>query len=815
MGIINSIKSGIRKFGAKAAEAAEPEAAPVIEAAEKAEEAKEEEAKAAKEEKKAAKAESKYYQSAKNALGRGVSAAGSAAKEKAKGILGGFVFDPREPLDWFILFALLLHVMDFFSFRYMPGSTERMFLYLVLALAGLLVFKAIDVRSRFFWMTVLWFGSIFLVVVTNWIQGQLKNVPAVPIFIMGFTNIVFLPLFLYFAILFYKDSTPWADKWKIAFVVLIVFFAIMSVPANEFQTVKETISPEQIAGLSGIWQQMKDGANGAVKVVTNLPTIAGTTYQKLLTTATGGYQDQYLGKVEQNKDLPLGVNIENVKASSPIFYSGEPVIVFATITARTLDEPVTIIPKCSANNDEYLGTIPLGTFNGQKIKNFTIYTFESQPIECDIDLPKGSQRIDIYADYNFRTLAYHKMYFIDADRMRSLERQKIDPFTQYKITDRNPITTYTNGPVEIGMDFGGAIRSIGSMQPLPTLGITITNRWLGKFTKINQLIIYVPDGFSADPARCTDFEDFRPTTEDINYQKGYKAYSLRTDRINNLLENLQTGSLTYRTFRCGLQIDNTAQVLGTSPISTLYFKATASYRYTITQAVSVNIQQGFEEAQYPPSSEAEKPFAYTPQQSVVDAIVTNYNSTIANLPGGEDHHRLVAAVVAAESGGNPNAVSPTNAKGLMQFIGSTAIQYGLCSEQGCDVWDDRLIPDRALNAGSRYLIDLKAMFSSMDIINQEKHAIASYNGGEGLIKLAVKKTGRLNPGWDETAAQLTEELLSSTRTYADGRCWSKTTNTADSSKCWTPESRARKIDAIKKYVDAVLSYKKAFEGKIK
>lgn len=95
---------------------------------------------------------------------------------------------------------------------------------------------------------------------------------------------------------------------------------------------------------------------------------------------------------------------------------------------------------------------------------------------------------------------------------------------------------------------------------------------------------------------------------------------------------------------------------------------------------------------------------------------------------------LVKAVMAAESGFNPSAISPKSAMGLMQVIGPTAARYGVTEAQ-------LMTPERNIYAGVRYLADLSRMFKG-----RPELIIAAYNAGEG----AVYKYNRQIPPYKET-----------------------------------------------------------------
>lgn len=112
-------------------------------------------------------------------------------------------------------------------------------------------------------------------------------------------------------------------------------------------------------------------------------------------------------------------------------------------------------------------------------------------------------------------------------------------------------------------------------------------------------------------------------------------------------------------------------------------------------------------------------FARNPSQ--FDPLIDSYSSQY-----GVDKS-LVKAVIQAESGYNPNAVSPKGAQGLMQLMPKTA--------QGLKVADS-LNPSDNIRGGVRYLRFLLDTFKG-----SEELALAAYNAGMG----AVAKYGGIPP----------------------------------------------------------------------
>lgn len=116
--------------------------------------------------------------------------------------------------------------------------------------------------------------------------------------------------------------------------------------------------------------------------------------------------------------------------------------------------------------------------------------------------------------------------------------------------------------------------------------------------------------------------------------------------------------------------------------------------------------------------------------------------------------RLVEAVVRVESGGNPRAVSPKGALGLMQLMPARATMLGVA-----DVFD----PRANLDGGVRHLRDLLARYAG-----NVRLALAAYNAGEE----AVRRFGGIPP-YRETQEYVRKVLslyagATSPRTLASG-----------------------------------------------
>ena len=114
----------------------------------------------------------------------------------------------------------------------------------------------------------------------------------------------------------------------------------------------------------------------------------------------------------------------------------------------------------------------------------------------------------------------------------------------------------------------------------------------------------------------------------------------------------------------------------------------------------------------------------------------------ANLPKG-----LIAATVAVESSGNPNAVSPKGAVGAMQLMPDTAKQYGVT---------DRTNFGQSIVGGAAYYRDLFAHYKNDLPTEQLRKSLAAYNWGQGNVDKDVKEYGA---DWEKHIPKETENQI--------------------------------------------------------
>ena len=112
-----------------------------------------------------------------------------------------------------------------------------------------------------------------------------------------------------------------------------------------------------------------------------------------------------------------------------------------------------------------------------------------------------------------------------------------------------------------------------------------------------------------------------------------------------------------------------------------------------------------------------KPIVKAPYRELVEAAAARYKVDAD----------LITSVIAVESNFDPKALSPKNARGLMQLLPETAERLGVQN-----IYD----PQENIDAGTRYLRELLQMYN-----NDLALALAAYNAGPER----VQQYGRVPP----------------------------------------------------------------------
>lgn len=135
---------------------------------------------------------------------------------------------------------------------------------------------------------------------------------------------------------------------------------------------------------------------------------------------------------------------------------------------------------------------------------------------------------------------------------------------------------------------------------------------------------------------------------------------------------------------------------------------------------------------------------------------SQYNDMIAAKL--EERHMPADLIYLAmiESEFNPKATSPVKAKGLWQFMATTARQFGLIVRGKTD---ERTNPEKATDAALTYLNDLHTRFGSWLL------AAAAYNSGGGTVSKALLEVTGKTTGTDSDFFKILPRLPKETQDY--------------------------------------------------
>ncbi len=405
------------------------------------------------------------------------------------------------------------------------------------------------------------------------------------------TAVSILPVWFFYIAIWEKRrlEMPW---WRTAIVFITAAILIFSVAAESMDFVYAD-APE-----INRFKELKDKA---IKAPQNAGKYLTNQITRQLEFATGGY---YEGQVEKQENEPLGVYIKDIEAADKEFYEDERISVWATLEAKTLDneQPVNVVLSCEAyESDEeddkkgegIEGTVTPDYFKEEE-KNFMIDALEEEDIKCEFEpdsLKEGTQKIKIFAGFNFLTKAYLKTYFVTNDRLRAMRREEIDVFDFYRIKDKNPVAKFTNGPVKLGIETKEPPIGISSeydTKPMIGVMLDINPGWKGKIKEIKELILYIPDSMELDTDSCDPSGTFGISDE--SEYEGYSAYKLQ-DWVKKKKELIDIEE--PKSFRCRLNIaaDKVSKVLGDSPFATKYFRVSADYIFETEKSASVTVRE--------------------------------------------------------------------------------------------------------------------------------------------------------------------------------------------------------------------------------
>jgi len=437
---------------------------------------------------------------------------------------------------------------------------------------------------------------------------------------LDFTNKLLFPIWFFYFFTFIREST-WKSRWKIFIMVCYFSYFGFHIWSASGQLLAQTDPAQRQAAIDAPGKSFK-----------NLKSLINTWFSDRI-------QYAVTGKVEKNKQEPLGVYIEQLRSAQPFYYEGEDIVLWGLLKARTLDDPVGIKLSCYIKD----GTNKIQATKIDPEKSFVVFTQEQQDFACMFKSntlkDATSKIIAVQAEFNFETLAYVKAYFMDMERLRAMTREKQDPFVEYNIKDKNPQSVATNGPAKITLGTTTSLIGVSdSYVAYPRLTVNFQNNdgWLGKITNIKELVLLMPKGAeiiapefdcnlpfqaytednckmnscnilifgncSADcngysgnarascQARCTEKQTtcHKECTYLFNEEgQQYTGYNLViSDKLKISIDEAER----FKFFTCKINL-KPEEILEKTPLTTKSFRVKARYDYIVEKTISAEIRK--------------------------------------------------------------------------------------------------------------------------------------------------------------------------------------------------------------------------------
>lgn len=331
------------------------------------------------------------------------------------------------------------------------------------------------------------------------------------------------------------------------------------------------------------------------------------------------YQEEfYTGEIDHNAKQDLGVEIDKIEFGRGELYADEPIDLWATLVVNQLEtatgsqETITVNTSCIVDKHDLEKKKSADVVRPD---SFVAVESDEMPIDCMFRsnfFSPGTANIYLGAQFNFMTQAYQKVYFINKDTSLALRREGLDPLDNYGITDKDPKTIYTNGPVNIGMQFRQSPVPIDTSEvasyDIHMLGITVTNQWDGKLLKIKSFEFTLPAGMKLSETKTPSTSGEVSSPYECSGFKFSCAAGENDATVCTLIDPSKITEIeSYKTFRCPVELANKDRILGESPISILYFRANVEYDYEIEKYTTLRIKESPEMAKIRSETKATKP----------------------------------------------------------------------------------------------------------------------------------------------------------------------------------------------------------------
>ncbi len=572
-----------------------------------------------------------------SSLGSGMGAAAGATQGAVQGFTRGVGQAVGRHMKFpfltiYLIFALLIHIADimFFNFAFVPG---RIMIHAGFAFLTFFFFMVGSSQrppklELFVKVAVVFAVNMavpaLLNMLTEIIFPQLQGQQSLLIAFGGVLSVWFLPIWMYYGLFFqeYLEETFFPRLLGIMIIFILLFFAPLYglYRGGYLETyIDDGAGEEQKSMARAYWQLIQEMWVKAPELKDSLVEGAQTKGQQFWNKTLHPDVDT---RVENSQGQDVGVYMENIDLVGGEPYTHHPLILRSVIRAKTFDKDIDMTLVCSAQKTYVETGKKNKVYSGQVDDPYVrVSSMQSRPFVCEFPehtFDKGGHRVYFNASFDFATSAIIKRYVMDKARFYSMKSQDIDIFENYEISDRNPQSIYTPGPIILG---------IKTLDPFILLSSNQTERirlqvqlkkeygWEGNLQSLQNLYIFVPDGFTMEKDVSNRNKQFSCTHQVEAVEEytdicqcglgaicipdceNYNIYRVNTSGLmvpKEDEEDMKTVKYVLPEdifIGCWLEADRSTRILGNNPLDMVSFKTYAEYRFTVKEEKYVNMKK--------------------------------------------------------------------------------------------------------------------------------------------------------------------------------------------------------------------------------
>ena len=359
---------------------------------------------------------------------------------------------------------------------------------------------------------------------------------------------------LYVALQYKGGKSATLSMWWITFwiIVLLLYFIVVVNPDMTTASLKGNT----LVGVKYVFTQTKDIFSKTGKTITDA-------VNKAIAQATGTYNPS-------TEESRVGIYVEDVKGIESRYTNMSNVYVEARIKAENVKELIDVNTIC------YIDGIGAGIVSPTMIYN--VSDNYDTLIGCNFGkLNPGVYEVKVRANFQFETTSDIKYTFVNSG-MKSDQFQKLN-------IDPQTISTYTGGPVELGLSSIGQPLRIdvieGQNTELSTypFGVSLKNKWTQG--EVIKGIVYVLD----IPKEITLVDCSRNFTDksepDSSTNRNTYTFKVDKDNIRDKFDAVQ----------CRMNIKDVNGLLGSDLKSVKTFAARVLYEYAVESSTSIVVEK--------------------------------------------------------------------------------------------------------------------------------------------------------------------------------------------------------------------------------